>query len=91
MSFGSATTLIPGVVFQGGSDGSLFALSTADGGKLWQFDTNRTFDAVNKTPTKGGSITAPGPTVVGGMLFVGSGYSVLGGAPGNALLAFGLP
>jgi polyvinyl alcohol dehydrogenase (cytochrome) len=91
VSFGSATTVIPGVLFQGGSDGSLLALSTTDGSKLWQFETNRTFDAVNKTPTKGGSISAPGPTVAGGMVLVGSGYAVLGGTPGNALLAFGPP
>jgi hypothetical protein len=26
--------------------------------------------------------------VVGGMLYVGSGYAVFGGMPGNALLAF---
>jgi hypothetical protein len=32
---------------------------------------------------------APGPIVVGGMLFVGTGYiGVMGGLPGNALLAF---
>jgi polyvinyl alcohol dehydrogenase (cytochrome) len=30
----------------------------------------------------------PGPTVAGGMLFVGSGYGAWGGAPGNVLLAF---
>jgi len=91
VSFGSATTLMPGVVFQGGADGTLLALSTEDGRTLWKFDTNRQFDAVNKVATKGGSITAPGPTVAGGMVFVGSGYSVIGGLPGNALLAFGVP
>ena len=91
VSFGSATTLIPGVVFQGGSDGTLLALSTADGKTLWQFDTNREFESTNKVATRGGSISAPGPTVAGGMVFVGSGYAVLAGIPGNAVLAFGLP
>src|SRR5262245_52259475 len=91
VSFGSATTLIPGVIFQGGSDGTLLALSTADGKTLWQFDTNREFESTNNVATKGGSISAPGPTVAGGMVFVGSGYSVLAGTAGNALLAFGLP
>jgi polyvinyl alcohol dehydrogenase (cytochrome) len=90
VSFGSATTLVPGVIFQGGSDGTLLALSTADGKTLWQFNTNREFESTNKVVTKGGSISAPGPTVAGGMVFVGSGYSVLAGSPGNALLAFGL-
>ncbi len=32
-----------------------------------------------------------GPTVAGGMLFVGSGYGVVNESPGNVLLAFGLP
>jgi len=91
VSFGSATTLIPGVIFQGGSDGTLLGLSTADGKTLWQFDTHREFESTNKVATKGGSISAPGPTVAGGMVFVGSGYSVLAGTAGNALLAFGLP
>jgi hypothetical protein len=31
---------------------------------------------------------APGPTVAGGMLFVGSGYTFGAGATGNLLLAF---
>jgi hypothetical protein len=31
---------------------------------------------------------APGPTVAGGMLFIGSGYSTVAGQPGNVLLAF---
>jgi hypothetical protein len=34
---------------------------------------------------------APGLTIAGGMLFVGSGYvGTNDGVPGNALLAFGL-
>jgi hypothetical protein len=36
----------------------------------------------------GGSIMAPGPTVAGGMVFVGSGYSTITGQPGNVLFAF---
>jgi hypothetical protein len=38
---------------------------------------------------KGGSMGGPGPTVAGGMLFVGSGFpGVQNGIPGNVLLAF---
>jgi hypothetical protein len=34
-------------------------------------------------------MVAPGPTAAGGMFFVGTGYiGVMGGMPGNALLAF---
>jgi polyvinyl alcohol dehydrogenase (cytochrome) len=90
VSYGSATSAIPGVVFQGGSDGVLLALSAADGATLWRADTNRPFETVNRVSAKGGSISAPGPTIAGGMVFVGSGYAVLGGTPGNVLLAFGL-
>lgn len=84
----AATTVIPGVVFVGGSDGRLWALSSGDGQPLWSFDTARMFDTVNRVPAHGGSIIAPGPTVAGGMLFVGSGYGVVAESPGNVLLAF---
>ena len=39
---------------------------------------------------KGASISGPGPTVAGGMVFINSGYGALGGRPGNVLLAFGV-
>ena len=84
----AAVTAIPGVAFVGGWDGTLHAVSTADGHKLWEFETARDFATVNGIAAKGGSFGAPGPTVGGGMLFVGSGYSVFGDSPGNVLLAF---
>jgi len=44
---------------------------------------------VNGVAGKGGSLGAPGPVIVGGMLYVGSGYVGTGnGMPGNVLLAF---
>ncbi len=79
---------IPGAVFIGDSDGRLTALSTADGHALWSFDTARAFDTVDRVKAKGGSISSAGATVAGGMVFVGSGYAVAGGRPGNVLLAF---
>lgn len=86
---GAAATAIPGVVLIGGSDGKLFAVSSANGRTLWSFETARPFDTVNKVAgAHGGSIGAPGPTVAGGMVFVGSGYAVTNGNPGNVLLAF---
>jgi polyvinyl alcohol dehydrogenase (cytochrome) len=91
ISYGAATSAIAGVAFVGGSDGSLIALSTQDGSTLWQFDTRREFDTVNQVPAHGGAIGSAGATIADGMVFVGSGYSVLGGQPGNVLLAFGLP
>jgi polyvinyl alcohol dehydrogenase (cytochrome) len=86
----AAVTVIPGVLFVAGSDGRLWALSTSDGHALWTFDTARAFDTVNSVPAHGGSIISAGPIVVGGMLFVGSGYGVVSDTPGNVLLAFGL-
>jgi polyvinyl alcohol dehydrogenase (cytochrome) len=85
----AAVTGIPGVVFAGGWDGNLQALSTADGQILWQFNTAQEFKTVNGVPAKGGAMGSAGPTVAGGMVFVGSGYAVFSGdQAGNVLLAF---
>ena len=85
----AAVTAIPGIVFAGGWDGVLRALSTDDGQVLWEYNTMKEFTTVNGVKAKGGSMGAPGPTVAGGMLFVGSGYvGAIGGFPGNVLLAF---
>ena len=67
------------------------AFATGDGKQVWEYDTLRDFTTVNGVAAKGGAMGAPGPTVAGGMLFVGSGYTGLGnGRGGNVLLAFGL-
>jgi len=85
----AAATAIPGVVFVSGADGKLHAISTSDGHVLWEYETARDFDTVNKVPAKGGSIRAPGITIAGGMLFAGSGYGFgAADAAGNVLLAF---
>ena len=85
-----AVSVTPGMVFSGGWDGVLRALEADSGRVVWQFDTQRDFDAVNKAPARGGSMGAPGPTIAGGMVFVGSGYiGFRNGTPGNVLLAFG--
>ncbi len=85
-------TVMPGVVFMGASNGTVYAFSTVDGTAMWSFDTARTFSTVNGADATGGGINAAGPVVAGGMLFVTSGYSDLGGgARGNVLLAFGVP
>ena len=88
VSNSAAATAMPGVAFVAGSDGSLHALSLADGKVLWEFDTARSFETVNKVPAKGGGINSIGPSIAGGMLFIGSGYGVVGTASGNVLLAF---
>ncbi len=81
-------TLIDGVVFSGSMDGHLRAYSTADGAIVWDFDTLQEFPTVNGVKAGGGSLNATGPVIAGGMLYVNSGYSSLGGMAGNVLLAF---
>ena len=88
VSYASATSAFPGVALQGSSDGRLQAVSTTDGKLLWSFETMREFETVNGVKARGGSISAPGPIVADGMVFVGSGYAILGGTPGNVVLAF---
>jgi polyvinyl alcohol dehydrogenase (cytochrome) len=90
-ALGAAPTVIPGVVFQGASDGTLYAVSAADGKPLWEFKTAQEFETVNRLVAKGGAIAVSGAVVVDGMVFVGSGYAVGSGASaGNVLLAFGV-
>jgi len=86
----AAVTAIPGAVFSGSIDGALRAYATQTGAILWEFDTNREFDAVNDVPARGASMIGPGAAVVGGMVYVNSGYGAFGGRPGNVLLAFGV-
>jgi polyvinyl alcohol dehydrogenase (cytochrome) len=88
----AALTASPGVVFAGSQDGTVRAYASDTGRVLWSFNMQQNVRTVNQVPARGGSMGAPGPTVAGGMVFVGSGYVGLGnGAPGNVLLVFGLP
>jgi polyvinyl alcohol dehydrogenase (cytochrome) len=84
----AAVTAMPGVAFSGTMDGRLRAFSTRDGTVIWEYDTAREFTTVNGVKANGGSMSNAGPAVVGGMLFVNSGYSHHGAIiPGNVLLA----
>ena len=88
---GAAPTAIPGVVFEGATDGQLFAVSAADGKRLWGFNTAQAFDTVNKVAARGGAINTSGAVVVDGMVYISSGYAIIAGASaGNVLLAFGI-
>jgi len=92
VSLGAAPTVMPGVVFEGSTQGLLYAVSAADGKEIWRFDTAQSFDTVNKVPARGGAIAVSGAVAVNGMLFVGSGYAVGSAATaGNVLLAFDVP
>src|SRR5215831_2068880 len=90
-ALGAAPTVIPGVVFEGASDGKLYAVSASERKLLWEFNTAQTFDTVNKVAAHGGAINTSGAVAVGGMLYVGSGYAISSGASGgNVLIAFGV-
>ena len=65
------------------ADSPARALATSDGHEIWSFNTAQTFTTVNNVGARGGAISAPGPTIVQGMLFVGSGYAVIRGQPGK--------
>ena len=84
----AAVTAIPGIVFSGGIDGHLRAYATGNGAIVWDVDTMQPYKTVNGVTGNGGSLDGPGPVVVGGMLFVNSGYGFVAGKPGNVLLAF---
>jgi polyvinyl alcohol dehydrogenase (cytochrome) len=84
----AAVSVIPGAVFSGALNGHFRAYSTKTGDIIWDFDTLRSFDTVNRVTAKGGSFDGAGPTIVNGMVFTASGYALFGGSPGNVLLAF---
>jgi polyvinyl alcohol dehydrogenase (cytochrome) len=86
-----AVTAIAGAVLSGSMDGHLRAYSSDDGRVMWDFDTARSYETANGAKASGGSLDGPGPVVAAGMVYVNSGYPRFGGAPGNVLLAFGVP
>ncbi len=86
----SSASAIPGAVLTGSWNGVLRSYSSEDGTILWEYPTQREFETVNGVSGFGGGIGGGAPTIVDGMMFIGSGYAILGGAPGNVLLAFGL-
>jgi polyvinyl alcohol dehydrogenase (cytochrome) len=88
-SHAAAVSAIPGAVFSGTMDGQFYAYSAESGDILWRFNSVQDYSTVNGVKGSGGSMSNGGATVVGGMLFVHSGYSHHGAViPGNVLLAF---
>ncbi|MBI3683427.1 MAG: PQQ-binding-like beta-propeller repeat protein [Acidobacteria bacterium] len=81
-------TAIPGVVFSGAMDGVIRAYDAKSGKVIWEFNTLRDFQTVNGVKARGGSLSATGPVLAAGMMYLNSGYGVLGGISGNVLLAF---
>jgi polyvinyl alcohol dehydrogenase (cytochrome) len=84
----AAVTVIPGVVFSGDIGGILRAYDAKTGRIIWDTDTKQEFKTVNGVPAHGGALNGPGPVIVGGILYVNSGYVHIGTAPGNVLLAY---
>ena len=85
----AAISSIPGVVFSGSVDGHLRAFLAKTGAIVWDFNTVRDYETVNRVPGKGGSLDSAGPVIANGMVFANSGYGMWQGLPGNVLLAFG--
>ena len=83
----AATFLVDGAVVQGSNDGFIRAFDAQRGEPLFTFDTARPFPTVNGVEGKGGAIDNASVVAANGMLFVQSGYGLMG-IPGNLLLAF---
>ena len=72
----------------GGLDGFLRVFDGETGEVLFRYDTAAPFTTVNGVEGHGGSIDNASIAAANGMLFVGSGYSLVGSQAGNVLLSF---
>jgi polyvinyl alcohol dehydrogenase (cytochrome) len=86
----AAALLVDGAVVQGANDGFVKIFDGRDGELLFSFDTARAFPTVNGVQGRGGAIDNASVVAGNGMLFVQSGYGLMG-VPGNLLLAFRPP
>ena len=84
----AAITATKDFVLSGSVDGHIRAYATSNGAVIWDYDTAKPYVTVNGVAANGGSLDSAGPTVAGGMIFVGSGYGLYGGQAGNVLLGF---
>ncbi|MEM9880349.1 MAG: PQQ-binding-like beta-propeller repeat protein [Pseudomonadota bacterium] len=85
-----AITTTESLVFAGAMDGHVRAYDTASGQVVWEYDTDKDYDAINGLTAMGGSICGgAAPVAYKGSLVVNSGYGFSGTMPGNALLVFG--
>lgn len=88
VGYSPAPLVVDGAVVQGSIDGMLRVFDAVSGEPLWYYNTLRDFDTVNGVPGNGGSLDSSPYVAANGTLFVVSGYSRFGEAPGNVLLAF---
>ncbi len=89
-AFSAALAIANDVVFAPALDGTVRALSSADGKLLWQFDTAKSFVTVTGSTAHGGSMDSAAVVFAGERVYMQSGYSTFGELPGNVLLAFKL-
>jgi polyvinyl alcohol dehydrogenase (cytochrome) len=84
----AAPAVMPGVVFDGSTDGWFRAYDAKTGKIVWKFNTTgQTYSTVNGVKTQpGGGIDGNGPTIADGMVFVQSGFD---GAAGYGSTGFG--
>lgn len=90
--FTPAVTTTPGLVWEGGMDGKMYAFSARTGKVLWSYDTMRQVTGVNGAVGRGGALSGGGGAVVAnGMLYVQSGYAFTPypNDHGSVLMAFG--
>jgi polyvinyl alcohol dehydrogenase (cytochrome) len=84
-----APTVIDGAVVEGSVDGFLRAFDARTGAILWQFDTAIPWQGVNGIAGHGGAIDNASIVAANGLLFVNSGYGLMGGQrAGNVFIAF---
>jgi len=83
-----APIVVDGAVVQGSVDGMLRVFDAQSGEVLWHYNTMREFETINDVEGNGGSLDSSPYIAANGTLFVQSGYSRFGQAPGNVLLAF---
>jgi len=83
----AATLLVDGAVVQGANDGFIKVFDTKSGEPIFTFDTAKSFTTLNGVKGHGGAIDNATTVAANGMLFVQSGYGLMG-VPGNVLLAF---
>ena len=89
--FSAAASIAADVVLAGALDGRAFAFHSQSGELLWEFATNRAFEAVNGVSGHGGAIDNAGLVAVDDTLIVLSGYDMFGQMPGNVMIVFQLP
>ncbi len=83
-----APLVVDGAVVTGTTGGMLRVFDGETGDILFEYQTNRPFDAINGVPAHGGGLDSHPYVAANGTLYVQSGYARFGQPPGNVLLAF---